>query len=145
MTTALVVDDEADARAFVRAVLESDGWEVAEAADGEEALQQARTLNPFVMILDVSMPRKNGLAVFRELMSYPDTCRIKVIMLTGVAEKFNMPLSPKDMEHFLGKSPAGFMEKPIEPARLLRLVRRVTGTDLDESTAGQSTDARPGR
>ena len=135
MTTALVVDDEADARAFVRAVLETDGWKVAEAADGEAALEQARTLKPCVMVLDISMPKKNGLAVFRELMGHPDTCHIKVIMLTGVAEKFDMPLSPKDMEHFIGKSPAGFLEKPIEPARLLRLVRQVTGTDVAESAA----------
>lgn len=129
MKKALVVDDESDTREFVRAILASEGWEVHEAADGEAGLRQARVLKPSLIVLDISMPKMNGLVVFRELTRDPDTTDIPVIMLTGVSDKFDMPFSAKDMGHFIGKEPAAYVEKPLEPESLKRLVRKLINTD----------------
>ena len=125
MPTALVVDDEADARAFVRAILEEEGWEVVEAVNGQEGLRNARALMPDLVVLDISMPEVNGLTVFGELMKDPETREIKVIMLTGVSEKTGIDYSAKAMGWFFGKEPVAYVEKPVSPESLRRILRGV--------------------
>ena len=127
MKKALVVDDESDARAFVRAILEPEGWQVAEAIDGMDGLKQAKSLRPELIILDVQMPRKTGFDMFYDLCQDPALQDTKVIMLTGVAEKTGIRFSSKDMGEFLGKEPDAYVEKPIDPDVLKSTVRRVTG------------------
>ncbi len=123
MPRALVVDDEQDARMFVRALLESEKWDVSEAADGEQGLQQAKQLKPDLIVLDVQMPKKDGFAVFAELAK--SGVASKVIMLTGVRQKMGIGFSSGDMSDFLGKEPDGYVEKPLDPASFKRLVKRV--------------------
>jgi CheY-like chemotaxis protein len=65
----LVVDDEAANRALVRKVLEPLGYTVAEAADGQEALAAVATQPPDLLLLDLEMPRVDGLAVARAIKS----------------------------------------------------------------------------
>jgi CheY-like chemotaxis protein len=126
MPTALVVDDEADARAFVRAILKEEGWEVAEAANGQEGLRNARALLPDLVVLDISMPEVNGLTVFNELMQDPDTAHLKVIMLTAVSETTGIEYSAESMGWFFGKEPAAYLEKPVSPEAFKRTLKRVT-------------------
>lgn len=128
MAKALVVDDEADAREFVRAILEGEGWEVDEAADGEAGLEQVAKLKPDLVVLDVQMPKVDGFAVFSELVKKPETAGIKVIMLTGVREKMGMGFSAADMAEFMGKEPDAYVEKPIDPEAFKRVVGEVMGT-----------------
>jgi len=125
MPRALVVDDERDARDFVRAILEGEGWKVSEAADGEEGLERARAAPPDLIILDVQMPKKSGFAVFAELAQDPATRSCKVVMLTGVREKTGLGFSGSDMGEFLGREPEAYVEKPIDPEVFKRVVRRV--------------------
>ncbi len=127
MGKALVVDDERDAREFVRAILEPEGWEVAEAWDGQSGLKEAKASRPDLIVLDVQMPNKNGFEVFSELSQDPDLAAAKVIMLTGVAAKTGLRFSSRDMGEFLGREPDGYVEKPIDPEVFKRLVRKVTG------------------
>jgi CheY-like chemotaxis protein len=127
MGKVLVVDDESDARQFVRAIMEGDGWEVFEAGDGEAALAEAKRLKPDLIVLDVQMPKKDGFAVFAELAGSPDTGTIRVIMLTGVRQKVGIGFSADDMDEYMGKQPDAYVEKPIDPAAFKRVVRRVTG------------------
>ena len=56
----LIVDDEADVREFVQVALEEDGYQLAFAADGNEALEQAAAERPDLIIMDVQMPKKDG-------------------------------------------------------------------------------------
>lgn len=127
MARALIVDDEADAREFVRAILESEDWEVEEAEDGEAGLAKAGELKPDLIVLDVQMPKKDGFAVFGELVKNPDTTDAKVIMLTGVGEKMGIGFSGDDMSEYLGKEPDAYVEKPIEPEAFKRIVQKVAG------------------
>jgi len=61
----LIVDDEANARAGLRTILAEEGYEVAEAADGEEGLQKLSDFSPDVVLSDVRMPRRDGLSLLR--------------------------------------------------------------------------------
>ncbi len=126
MKKALIVDDEYEAREFVRAILEPDGWDIAEAEDGEIGLEKARSLKPDLMVLDVQMPNKSGFDVFTEVIKDPDLRATKVIMLTGVAEKVGIQFSAEDVGEFLGKEPDAYVEKPIDPDTFKRVVQRVT-------------------
>src|SRR5712691_7514510 len=62
----LVVDDEQNARAALRTILSEEGYEIAEASDGEEGLRQLQELAPDVVLADVRMPRMDGLTLLRK-------------------------------------------------------------------------------
>ncbi len=78
----LVVDDHEVVRNLLRHLLEAErGWEVCgEAADGDEAVEQSRTLHPDIIVMDAVMPRRNGFEATREIVqTAPD---IPVVMTT---------------------------------------------------------------
>lgn len=79
----LVADDDPGVVGLVEAVLSDAGYEVLTATDGEEALALASGHNPDVVLLDVMMPRLNGLEVCRRLRDTPATSHLCVIMLTA--------------------------------------------------------------
>ncbi len=123
--TALVVDDEAVARDFARAILESVGWKVIEAPDGPTALKTAAEQKPQLILLDVQMPGESGFSVFAELRENQATADIPVIMVTGVAEKTGIKFSGKEMGEFIGKEPEAYLEKPVDPETLKSTVASV--------------------
>lgn len=107
----LVVDDDEMIRRLVRAVLEADEFEVAEARDGEAALDLASRAEPSVVVLDVMMPGLDGVEVCRRL----DHDKVKVVILTARDD-------PKlEAEAKLAGADA-FMTKPFAPMELLDLV-----------------------
>ena len=79
----LVVDDDADARARVRSVLERDGWTVAEAEDGRQALDRVMHAPPQLILLDLTMPLMDGFAFLHELRLRPGCADIPVVVLTA--------------------------------------------------------------
>ena len=82
--TVLIVDDHAGFRASARALLEADGFEVVgEAADGPEALEQARRLGPQVVLLDVQLPGLDGFAVADRLAVLPAAPTVVLISSRG--------------------------------------------------------------
>jgi DNA-binding NarL/FixJ family response regulator len=85
-TTVLIVDDNAGLRALMREIVaaESDFHVVGEAADGAEAMRLAQELRPDIMLLDLVMPRVNGLEVLRWIKA--ERPEIKVIIVTVHAE-----------------------------------------------------------
>jgi CheY-like chemotaxis protein len=80
---ALVVDDDAGTRELVAAFLESAGYEILAAEEGEAGLLLARTASPDIVILDRVMPGMDGYEICRTLQQDPGTRHIPVIMLTG--------------------------------------------------------------
>ncbi len=79
----LVVDDDTLARELIRRMLQIKGWQVAEAADGLEALDHVARNRPDLLILDVMMPRMDGLTVCRRLRGDPESARLPIIMLSA--------------------------------------------------------------
>ncbi len=70
-TKILVIDDDLDVHAAVKTLLESKSYQVIQAYDGEEGLQQVGEERPDLIILDVIMPRKHGFQVCRDLKTDP--------------------------------------------------------------------------
>ena len=82
----LVADDEPDMRGFLVSQLVDD-YELIEAVDGQDATDKAQTALPDVILLDLMMPRKDGLQVCRELRDFAPTANIPIILLTARADE----------------------------------------------------------
>ncbi len=85
MLRVLVVDDELDARELLQAFLVAKGYEVLIASDGEEALEKVKEERPHLLLLDVRLPKMNGLEVLRRVREIDQ--EVGVIMITAVKEE----------------------------------------------------------
>ncbi len=85
MARVLVVDDEPDAVDLLQEFLAGKGYEVVTACNGEEALERVKADRPHVILLDVRMPRMNGLEVLRQVRQIDK--EVGVIMVTAVNEE----------------------------------------------------------
>ena len=79
----LIVDDDADLRRLWRTALHLSGFQLAEAADGIEALQYLEQHTPDLVVLRLSLPRLSGLEVHQEDLSHADTRNIPIVIVTG--------------------------------------------------------------
>ncbi len=114
----LVAEDSSTIRRLVAARLAADGYEVVEAADGEEALTLARVLRPDLIVLDKVMPKLDGFEVVRILRDDPATRGLPIVMLTERA-------SEEDVLGGLKLGVEEYMPKPFSPHELSARVRRV--------------------
>ncbi|TCR85891.1 MULTISPECIES: response regulator [Rhizobium/Agrobacterium group] len=115
----MVIDDEAQARKLVSEAVRSAGFDVVEAASGEEGLAKARKLRPDAIVLDVIMPGQDGWSVLREIKSDNTICDIPVILATVVADR-EMGLAFGAVDHLI---------KPIDPKQLIDTLNAVAGED----------------
>jgi len=111
----LVVDDDRKIVALVRAYLEREGFRVVAAYDGREALRQARTEDPALIVLDLMLPEIDGLEVMRLIHADSD---VPVLMLTA---RSSLP------ERIIGleKGADDYLPKPFSPAELVVRVKAV--------------------
>ncbi len=79
----LIVDDEPNIVVSLEYLLKKEGFEVALAADGEEALAQVAAFAPDMVLLDVMMPKKSGFEVCQELRADPAQAGLRIVMLTA--------------------------------------------------------------
>jgi CheY-like chemotaxis protein len=87
--TVLLVDDEDQLRRVMKDLLEREGYTIAEAADGVEALEQADRYAPDVIVLDLNLPTLDGYSVLSQLRSRPATREIPIIVLTAKGDEDN--------------------------------------------------------
>lgn len=113
--TILVADDEVTLRMLVRAALSNAGYDVLEAADGDEALGLARGARPDLIVLDLMMPKKSGLDVLRELRADPELAPMPVVMLTARTRA-----ADRDAAAEAGAD--RFLAKPFSPRELSEAV-----------------------
>jgi DNA-binding response OmpR family regulator len=111
----LIVDDEARIRGIVRSYLEADGFEVAEAGGGEEALSRARDWQPDLVVLDVMMPETDGLEVLRQVRARSE---VPVILLTARSEEIDKLVG-------LSVGADDYMTKPFSPRELVARIKAV--------------------
>ncbi len=112
----LIVDDHAVVREGLRTFLElQDGIEVVgEAGDGEQAVRQATALAPDVILMDLVMPRLDGIAAMRELRRRDSPSRV-IVLTSFLDDERLMPA--------LQAGAAGYLLKDVEPSELARAVR----------------------
>jgi CheY-like chemotaxis protein len=109
----LVVDDEADVRKFLTAVLEKAGYQTLTAEDGARALEVARSEKPDAVILDLQMPNQTGTDFFRKLSKDKQLSETPVIVVSGLAGR-----------HLAVKEPVAVFDKPIDPDEFLAAVEK---------------------
>ena len=114
----LIVEDEAPLVAMLRYNFEADGYDVAEAGDGEEAMACIAEEPPDLVILDWMLPVTSGLEVCRRLKRAPKTRSLPVIMLTAKGEE-------ADRIRGLDSGADDYIAKPFSVAELLARVRAV--------------------
>jgi CheY-like chemotaxis protein len=115
----LVIDDEPDVVSYLTVFLEDEGFEVTSAQDGPGGMAAARSENPDLITLDITMPGMSGIEVLTELRRDPELNHIPVIIVTGVAT-FNDFTTYKDV-----RRPEGFLQKPIDLERLISNIQRI--------------------
>src|SRR5579884_400380 len=112
----LVVDDERDIVDFLTTILEDEGYEVAAARDGLEALEKVRETHPSLMILDLMMPRMNGIQVLDALHADQVRSSPSVIVLSAKS-------THQDILDALERGADDFIPKPFDLEDLLLRVR----------------------
>ena len=118
----VIADDQSLVRAGLRMILESQGdiKVVAEASDGEEALAACKLHHPDVVLMDVKMPRLNGLEALRRLAGLGDSAKVLILTTFDLDEY---------VYEALRDGASGFLLKDVRPAQLIEAVRGVIDGD----------------
>ena len=121
-TTVLVVDDDPVIQQLLRLNFEMEGYSVLTAGDGVEGLERARGERPDAVVLDIMMPRMDGLEVARALKRDPNTAAIPVLLLSAKAQQ-------ADLEAGWATGADDYVTKPFDPLDLLRRVGELVTRD----------------
>jgi two-component system alkaline phosphatase synthesis response regulator PhoP len=140
----LIVEDSEENVVFLSEILEAHGYQYRVADDGKEAMRTMRDSRPDLVLLDIMMPRKSGLVVFKEMKADPALETIPIIIITGASQVTGVDLQsgeerPKGSsgdefargfgaalhEQMKDLTPDGFIEKPIEPRILIEKIKKL--------------------
>lgn len=118
MALILAVDDSPSMRKMVAFTLTGAGYQVLEAVDGQDALEQAQKQQVDLVLTDQNMPRLDGLGLIRKLRAMPNYKDTPILMLTTESS---------DLMKQAGKTAGatGWLVKPFDPARLLEVIQKV--------------------
>ena len=119
--TILIVDDEPDVSAYLRAFFEDNGFHAISAPNGKEGFEKAKAEKPVLITLDITMPEESGVRMFRDLQGDPDTTSIPVIMITGVSHEFKRFIETRKQV----RPPDAYFEKPVDRDALLLKVNEL--------------------
>ena len=120
MSRILAVDDSASMRQMVAFTLKSAGFDVAEAEDGQAALDLAKTEKFKLVLADVNMPRMDGITLVRNLRTLADYKFTPLLMLTTES-------TPEKKMEGKAAGATGWLVKPFNPEQLVATVQRVLG------------------
>ena len=118
MKKILIADDLSEVVELVRVILEGKDYEIVDASNGKEALKKARLEKPDLVLLDIVMPKMDGLEVCRELKKDPQTQDIPVLMLTAKAQETDKEKGRKAGANY-------YITKPFSPSALLIKIEEI--------------------
>jgi DNA-binding response OmpR family regulator len=114
----IVEDDPLMSRVYQR-IFKLEGYEIVTAQDGEEGLKKATETNPVLIMLDIMMPKMNGLDILQKLKSQDSTKTIPIIMLTNLAGQ-------EDAKKVISMGAAKYKVKSeYKPSRVTNMVKEV--------------------
>jgi len=116
----LIVDDSPTIREIVGDALKDAGYEVHQAADGEEGTQKALEIRPHLVVLDLTMPKRDGIDVCADLREAAETKNTKIIMLTTRDSEF---------DQMVGKEVGAdrYLPKPFDTETIISIIRELLG------------------
>ena len=128
--TLLIAEDDPLMSRMYQKIFTFEKYEVDTAANGEEGLDKVRKLKPTVVLLDVMMPKMNGLEVLEKLKADPETKGIPVIMLTNLAGE-------KDAEAALMKGAVKYIVKSEhDPKQVVGMVKEIIAAHSRDDVPG---------
>ena len=121
----LIVDDEPDIQLYLEAALEDAGYEVRLLAEDEPFMATVRAESPSLICLDILMPRRSGLSLFRKLQADETLRQLPVVLISGVTKA--SALLEQDVVATAQQERGGVavLEKPIQLPALLETVARL--------------------
>jgi two-component system cell cycle response regulator DivK len=120
MRKVLIAEDNPVNRELLRELLEGRGCEVAEACDGEEALEMLERTRPDILLLDLGMPKLDGFGVMRKIRENAQLADLPVLAVTAFAMR-------GDREKALDAGFDGYLSKPINAISLAQELERLLG------------------
>lgn len=120
MAKILVVDDEKNIVEILKMRLEANGYQVEAAFDGEEGLQKARNGKYDLILLDLTLPKRDGQSVCMELKFDPKFSKTPIVMLTARAQAKEKEIGKK-----MGAD--AYITKPFDTKELLSTIKRLVG------------------
>ena len=130
----LVVEDDRQASELINQYLSEADYAVAQAFDGEQAIEMARELRPYAITLDILLPKKDGWEVLAELKSLPETKDIPVVILSITEDRLQFGLNLGAIEYFV---------KPVNKEQLIKAVRRAGAVFKKEKLTVLVVDDEP--
>jgi CheY-like chemotaxis protein len=119
--TILIVDDDADLVLATRLVLESEGYNVEEATNGEEGLAKMREVEPDLVLMDVMMANPlDGYQTTQKISEDPELRETPIIMISSIANTQYASAFPTDQYLHI----AEFISKPVAPEKLIKVINR---------------------
>jgi two-component system chemotaxis response regulator CheY len=118
--TVLTVDDSATIRTMLHCALAEAGFNVVQACDGMEGLEQLRDVTPDVIITDINMPRLDGFGFIEQVRQTQAHRRTPILVLTTESD------APRK-ERARKAGATGWIVKPFDPAKLVDAIHRVSG------------------
>jgi CheY-like chemotaxis protein len=115
--TILLVEDSTENRELLRRWLEKRGYRVVEAADGQEALDLAPLASPQLILMDLRLPKLNGMAVIRRLRRKPQLKETPFIALSGLNPELFRDAA-------LSEGFADYLAKPVDLSELEKVLKR---------------------
>lgn len=112
----LIADDDEDVLALLKLLLERSGHEVVAVCDGAQALTSVHARKPDLAVLDITMPRVDGLEVLRRLRADAETNGLPVVLLSAQAQE-------ADVKRGFAAGASAYVKKPFSPREL---VERIT-------------------
>jgi CheY-like chemotaxis protein len=127
MAKILIVEDDALMLRMYQKIFTLEKYEVEVATNGEEGIEKAKSANPTLILLDVMMPKMNGLEALEKLKANPDLQKIPVVMLTNLAGQ-------QDAEEALLKGAVKYIVKSEhDPKEIVSMVKEIlAGYTRDE-------------
>ena len=127
MAKILVIDDEAEIRQVLKELLEREGHEIEIAPDGEEAISAFRNTSPDIVLVDIVMPRKDGVGVIREIRK--ENSSVKIIAISGGGKLNSASFNPETISttvYLAAADAAGAdrtLPKPFNKEEILSAIR----------------------
>ncbi len=118
MSKIMVVDDAQFMRVRLTKLLTGHGYDVAEAENGEQAVKTYRATKPDAVLMDITMPEKDGLEALAEIRSFDPSA--KVIMLTALGQESMVIQAIKS-------GAKDYVVKPFDPDRVMLALQKVLG------------------
>lgn len=120
----LIVDDEPGLVSYLDSLLQDNGFDTIKAFNGKEGMEKARTENPDLITLDISMPEETGIRMFSELQEDDRTSKIPVVIVTGLTADFKRFMGYLERKKRV-LPPAAYFEKPIDKDDFVKKLKEI--------------------